>query len=216
MTDYVRADKNAETAITKFMCKNLYDKLFGDKYILADNAEAQKSGIDFVIYNNKHRPFSVDEKAQASYINRPRDTFTFEISFLDRGMNLRQGWFLKNKINPNYYELIWINRSLETRKDRLQPEHIQEVECMFIKNLDIQNYVYSKGFTDVSLSAISELMRVKLRTRDREYYDKNGIKFVLSNIYPEKPVNIIFKKDVLKYLSTSNYIVRPDNFIKLP
>ena len=28
MTNYT-VDKNAEIAVTKFMCKNLYDKLFG-------------------------------------------------------------------------------------------------------------------------------------------------------------------------------------------
>ena len=211
----LEASIHGEKVINEYLCKYLYDDLYNKNYILAGNKEAQLSGIDYVVYNDKGKPFSVDEKAQIGYINRPRNTFILEISFLDRGMNVKEGWFIKNIVNPNYYEFIWIHKSKESNKMNIRVEDIEEVECMFVSNRKLQEYIYKKGFTDKSLMALSDKIRIKFRKEDYGYIIRNGLKFVITNTLKERPVNIVMRKEVLMNLATSDYIVTPKNFRKI-
>ena len=206
MRDY-KESVNGEQAVHEFLCKHLYDKIFKSDYVTVVNKEAQKMGIDYVVYRKNDEPFTVDEKAQVNYINKPRDTFSFEISYLNIHKEVVDGWLIKNTIHPTYYALIWIWDSKEDNKSKLKTSDINTVECMFISNLNLQKFIRSCGFTDKILREFSEQMRKSSGNQRRYYAYLNSRKFVLTNMLPEKPVNIILDKDVLYKICTVDYMV---------
>ncbi|TMM59046.1 hypothetical protein FEE95_06325 [Maribacter algarum] len=67
----------------------------------------KKKGVDLV-YKHKGKRFYIDEKAQLYYPNVILPTFTFELSYLKKGIE-KEGWLLdENKITTHYFLVIGI------------------------------------------------------------------------------------------------------------
>lgn len=199
---------HGEKAVNKFLCDNLYDIIYKNHYVIADNIDAQLSGIDVVVYEEE--PFSIDEKAQVGYINRPRPTFAFEISYKNRSGIVKDGWLLKNKVNPTYYGLVWIHKSKESNKGKLKASDIEKLEYMLVSNIKLQDYLYEHGIDEKKVRDISDM----LRKFNQRFVYRNGFKFVYSYDFNEAPVNIVIPKSILKEICEYDYIVTPYGIIK--
>ena len=79
-----------------------------------DNAYTQIEGSDIIlsIPSLNIQDAVVDEKASIYYINKDLRTFVLEISFLNRGYQIQEGWFVNDQLSTQYYLMQWIKANV--------------------------------------------------------------------------------------------------------
>lgn len=177
-----------------------------DKFERIYNKKEQVEGID-VKFEMDNFYYLCDEKAAVQYINReyPLTTFSMELSFIDRGDNLHDGWLIdKNKTN-NSFLFIWIDKAKNTHLKSV--DDIQEMEISLVKKDKIIEYLDKIGWNCDKLIKKS----IKMRDNPNEYkgkVEKDGCKFVYTDFLVEKPVNVLISRKKLMELSDLNIIFK--------
>ena len=149
----------------------------------------------------------IDLKAQTNkYINNPTNTFCTEVESIIDG-RVSDGWIIKDQLT-DYYLFVWIHKAILDDDNWIRNiEQLEKVEFMFVMKKDILGYLIHKGIDRNSCKQIAAGMRRgKFVTNETEYlrtYIYNDVKFTLSKIIAEKPVNIVFSKNVLKKFRNS-------------
>ena len=188
-------DEEGEIIAKKFLQQKFYN--LTDNYIEVNDKIKQFKGIDAEFDMNGFH-YIVDEKAAIKYVNKPLNTFCFELSFIDRGMALHQGWFIDDNKENNAFILLYIDKgTVNTITDINQ---IIKSEILLIKKENIFNYLKSLKWTKDKLISKSN----KIRTNDNENLGnitKNNIKFSFSKQLPEKPINILIQRNELRNIA---------------
>ena len=209
-------DTKASNVVTQFLYENLYSHIF-EQCVVVCNKEAQLQGIDIAVYN-KGYSFSIDEKAQINYINNVRNTFSFEIMYLSNKRDSkgvrekRVGWLIKNEVTPTYYALIWIHQSNQSDKCKLKVDDLVAVECMFVNNMKLKEYLYNRGLTCDKMFELSDMI---YRNSVRYFYYDNWLKFVYSGRIYEKPINLVIPKNILYDICFKDYLVYKDHYVRI-
>ena len=194
-----KEDERCADIVSRFLDKNFYNGVKDFQRI--EDVQRQVKGID-VIFNFKDKNYVCDEKAAIRYINKGLGTFSLELSFIDRGGNIHDGWLLdENKVN-NSFLFIWIDKA---DKDILFHEsEIKELEIALVDRDKIIRYLESLGWDADKLLIKGE----KMRDDETEYGGniyKHGCKFVCSRHLVEQPVNVLLSRDILKKISDFTY-----------
>lgn len=104
----------------------------------------QYKGVDITVKIGD-KVLIIDEKAQLKYINDPRPpTFAFELSYMKKGV-LRDGWFVNDEKDTEYYGLFWIHESDEKDRKVIESNDFKKVECIIISKKSITDYLDGEG-----------------------------------------------------------------------
>lgn len=150
----------------------------------------------------------VDEKAKykGKAFNCVYQYPSFELQLVDRGGNLREGWFASN-LSTGYYCFIGIS-STAPDDAHIPESEIISADLLFVKKTDVEELVESETGMDRLMSDAQTL-------RDEGVPDRRGMarlryphgKFWLtySDGYEEKPVNMVVPRKTLEALPHSGH-----------
>ena len=209
-------DMVVEREIASFLNENLYsnEDLFIE-FARTDELDEQISGSDLLLSTKDGRlnRSIVDEKVAAKYANINLNTFSLELSFIGRDGKKRCGWLLDNTKKTEYYLFGWIlsadipligEKKYDT--DKITKDNIKSLEWALVKKDDIINFLKDNGWTLEKLSRQDENIREKGFIKNYDFVD--GVAFRYSKtILPEKPINVLLKKETYINISTLHGII---------
>ena len=151
----------------------------------------------------------VDEKVAARYANSRLNTFSLELSFIDRRGERRCGWFTDTSKKTQYYLLGWLNKvdiPFDEEKnrwdtDKITSDKIKELEWCLVSRDKIFKFLEKKGWTFEKLGRQDDKIRENGGTKTKAFID--DVSFRYSDAYIEKPINLLLKKET--YLKLSDY-----------
>lgn len=190
-----KSDENGERIVANFLDEKFYEK-HTTNFERVNRKEEQVKGID-TIFKYNGETFLCDEKAAIQYRNKDLQTFSLELSFLNRRNDINNGWLLdSNKINDSFL-FCWLNKIKEPFNSK---GDIEELEIVLVSRNQILDYLEELGWTASNL----KIKDSKIRNNEKEYLGnirKDGIKFSKSFQLVEKPINILIPKDILIKIS---------------
>lgn len=205
-----KIDSRGEKALGVFLDIYFYPKMAEERLLpIAQRIYAkslQRKGIDILIGNQT----KVDEKAQLYYINRPVESFAFEIDYYDESANhIVDGWFINNSNETDAYLLMWIPEARTTHINRLVAEDFEYIDADYLRKNRLKAYTERLGLYDTTLKKNALMMREKNIERlsiNDDCYMTYSIKG-----YSEKPINLVVRKSVLDEMSDNIFEIRKDN-----
>lgn len=182
-------DEHCEKAMSCFLDKYFYSELENTSFERVDDRERQICGIDIILTTNK-QTYNIDEKAAIRYTNGLK-TFALELSFLDRGGKLRNGWLIDDRKINDYYVFVWINK---IESDLIYDVNsFKDVDVALVAKSKIMEHLSNLGWNKGNLMKKQELIRNG--NKELGNLNKNGCKFSFSTHLREKPINILLKKE---------------------
>ena len=198
-------DEHNSNVISDFLDIYFYPKIFNPnkyKFERIYNKKQQIEGLDIIITNiENNNQIGIDEKSAVHYINKKLNTFSLELSFIDKNNNIHEGWLLDNNKKNNYFLFVWIDKALKTPLSNI--EDIKEIEIALIKKDIILNYLSKLGWSKSKLLTKSK----KIRNNPNEYKGNINIhncKFTSSNHLVEKPINVLLSRNKIIELSNKH------------
>jgi len=198
----------AERELAKFLDKHLYTKDIFTRSDRTDNASTQIDGSDIIISipSLGIKDAIVDEKASIYYINKDLRTFVLEISFLNRGYQIQEGWFVNDQLSTQYYLMQWIKANVADPW-QVKEGNITEIECVLVSKAKLKAYFEAEGYNKEKLLQIAQGMR---STQKNEMAPAGKpYRFRFSYKLAEKPVNILLNKEEYIRLGEFHYFVKP-------
>lgn len=203
-------DLNVEKEVSYFIDKYLYPFLWGN-FERQDSIEQQKKGID-VIVKREGVSMLIDDKCAFYYANKNLRTFTFELSYINKG-SVRNGWLLNDNMSTTHYNVMWLNtkdKNISTQK--ITSQDIQNVEAMLISKQNLLDYLHSLGYDQKTLSSMEADLRDSYTTRKRL---TPHLELLISNHIAEKPVNLKINKTELSKLADIHVNVTENQLMDL-
>lgn len=137
-----KSDENGERIVANFLDEKFYEK-HTTNFERVNRKEEQIKGID-TIFKYNGETFLCDEKAAIQYRNKDLQTFSLELSFLNRRNDINNGWLLDtNKINDSFL-FCWLNKTKEPFNSK---EDIEELEIALVSRNRILDYLEELGWT---------------------------------------------------------------------
>lgn len=207
-------DSRGEKALGVFLDKYFYERAREQRLMAyferIYTSAMQKKGIDVVIDESR----KIDEKAQLYYINRPVDSFAFEIDYFDEKKNeIVDGWFVSKSNETDEYLLMWIQKARTNHVNRLVAEDFEKVEADLVKKARIKAYVEKLGITD----RVLKQKAIEMRDRKTRRFDFNEDCHITYSIkgFSEAPINLVISKSVIDQLSEDRFLITKDKVEKL-
>ena len=192
-------DSKREACVAEFLDSHLYPRYFLKSERVLDR-ERQLTGIDVIcIHPEIDGEMLIDEKAATSWAHREIETFAFELSFLLYEKEL-EGWFLdmdkEKKSKTTHWLCVW---------PRTAGEQIQSVsdivtaEAILIESQMLRRWARRMAARDpISLDSVMESLR---GDSDKDEIQWAGLRVLISRGLPEKPINLLIPKDILRSLA---------------
>lgn len=201
-------DKKMSSIVSDFIRLNFYDKYTDNLEIVCDR-ERQVQGID-TIFSFEGREMYCDEKSAVRY--RGIKTFSLELSFLNKYDDLTEGWFLSDNMKNDCYLFVWIDRSSSDTPDKktiTDISDITEAEIALVGKSNIRKYLERIGWTKEKIKEKERKIRME---GDRNFGNifSDGCKFTFSEHLPEKPINILVPRRILRNIAMKDKIIRID------
>lgn len=209
-------DKKVEREVAAFLDEYLYSNAeFFKEFIRTDTRDEQLSGSDLLLStpDGKLNHSIVDEKAAIDYANKDLKTFSLELSSKGKYGKINIGWFLDKSKKTEYYLFVWILKADlpkidGTDKDdtnKITKDNIRKLEYALVKKSDIIKFLEENGWTLEKISKQNDEIR---KMRGVKRYDfVNGVTFRYTARKPEKPINILLKKETYINISTLHGII---------
>ena len=202
-------DMIVEREIASFIDENLYsNKELFSEFARTDGYNEQIKGSDVILSTSDGslNRVVVDEKVAARYANTDLETFSLELSFINKLGKKTCGWFLDTSKTTEYYLLGWINKAdipYEKRwlTDEIRKDNIKELEWALVSRKKIIKFLENKGWTLEKLARQDEAIRIRGEIKTKDFVD--DISFRYSPKYIEHPINILLKKKT--YIELSDY-----------
>lgn len=189
------SDEAMSENIGDFLDRTLYKENTTDFERVYDK-ERQVKGIDtiFTLFDERYH---CDEKASVRWRNL--NTFSLEISFINRRGDVVDGWFVSDKCENDSYLFIWIDDHGDGEK----------VEAALVRKKSLMDYIESIGWTKEKMKEKSQ----QIREQDGIGINfgnlkKNGCKFSFSRKLVEKPINILLPRETL--INLADFVFRRD------
>lgn len=191
-------DERCADIISSFLDKNFYSTIEYSSFERIYDKTRQVEGFDVIIKDLNENIYGIDEKAAIRYVNKNLQTFSMELSFINRGGKINDGWLFDENKKNNYFLFVWIDKA---DNDIIVSEtDIKEIEVALVSKNKIIEYLESIGWNKINLYKKAE----KIRLSDNEYkgnLNRDGCKFVCSRHLVEQPVNILISRKKLLTLS---------------
>ena len=198
-----------EREIASFIDENLYsNKELFSEFARTDGYNEQIKGSDVILSSSDGHlnRVVVDEKVAARYANTGLETFSLELSFINKLGKKTCGWFLDTSKATEYYLFGWINKAdipYEKRwaTDEIRKDNIKELEWALVSRKKIIKFLENKGWTLEKLARQDEAIRTRGEIKTKDFID--DVSFRYSSKYIEQPINILLKKKT--YIELSDY-----------
>ena len=205
-------DSKVEREIAKFLDENLYsNKEIVKEFARTDSKDEQIKGSDLILSTSdgKLDRVVVDEKVAARYANTNLNTFSLELSSIGKDGKRKCGWLTDNTNKTEYYLLGWINKAdipydeINKRYDTnsITKDSIKSFDWVLVSKQKIMKCLEERGWTLDRLSLQDKKIRENGGVKTKEFI--NGVSFRYSDIYVEKPINVLLKKET--YFEISDY-----------
>ena len=209
-------DMAVEREIAAFLDKNLYSngELFTE-FARTDSMDEQLSGSDVLLstVDGKLKRSIVDEKVASRFANTNLDTFALELSFIGKNGKRFCGWLTDESKKTEYYLFGWILEAdipyMEDKKryntDLINRDNIKRLEYVLVKRSDIIKFLEKKGWTCEKLARQDSKIRENGGVKTKDFID--DISFRYCDLYVEKPINLLLKKETYIKLSILHGII---------
>lgn len=210
-------DEKQEKIINSYLLENYFHRIAPSAELIFDRSlQVAGADVSITLDNGTKKYFDIKAQSSARYINDPRPTFCLEISALSRyGSNEFDGWFIDDSLITDYYTFVWIhNAKTNENKQIISPNDIYKLEVMTVSKQKLKKYILSQ-LGKLDLRQVADGMR---KSGKRKIAIADGIHFSHSPQLPEKPVNIIVKKSVLRKFALKDFghcYVFPNKISKL-
>lgn len=225
-----RDDLTSERAVNQFLSKFLYTRLKerGDilDFLIENDLKNQHAGVDVVLVVSNKYKIVIDEKAAMHYAKSSLKeaalpTFAFEISYEYKG-KLKEGWLTNTKYDRTEdYLLCWLWVKSPVNSQQLKCDDIIQIEAMFLKKKDIQNFIINEvtnsdnliNFRDIALqkriSLEEKLNQITQGKVEEPVGQFNYPKWYLTgkDVLNESPLNIVLNKKQLLRLAKSHWLI---------
>lgn len=172
--------------------------------------DAQSKGIDIVLKDKNQEKFYVDEKSQTTYLNKPRPTFSFEISYEYKGV-LKTGWLVDENKLTNHYLLVYpMSEKILTYKELKSFEDIGSAEIIFIGREELMSELYNLGITEELLVEKAANIKVDNEHLQIDEISKRFVTLYKSGHLDENPVNLIIRRSILDKVASAIWQVSKD------
>ena len=200
-------DLKGTNVVSRFLENNFYNnEMYFSKYDLINEKSLQLKGVDCegVLLKNSEIVL-IDEKCALSYNNiNDLKTYALEVSFINKGGKIVDGWLLDDKNITSHYLFCWLDKADKKNKD-LTLSDIYKVEVMLVSKKSILNYL--KNELNLSRDILLVLGNGIRNLNKRKLVFNSNVKFVYSNHLKEKPINLILNKEILRKLSIINTVI---------
>ena len=200
-------DLKGTDVVSGFLEKYFYNnESYFSKYDLINEQSLQIKGVDCEgVFLKNSEIILIDEKCALSYNNiDDLKTYALEVSFLNKGGKLVDGWFLDNKNITSHYLFCWLDKADKKNKD-LTLSDIYKVEVMLVSKKSILDYL--KNELNLSRDILLVLGNGIRNLNKRKLVIDSNVKFVYSRHLKEKPINLILNKEILRKLSVINTVI---------
>ena len=205
-------DMLVEREIAAFLDEKLYsNKALFKEFARTDSLDEQISGSDLILsaVDGVLERGVIDEKVAARYANVGLNSFSLELSFIGRDGLRKCGWFIDQTKKTEYYLFGWVDKAdipFDHEKnrfdtDKIRKDNIKVLEWALVSRKKLMKSLEDKGWTFERLALQDEKIRKNRRVKTKEFID--GVAFRYSDIYVEKPINILLKRDT--YIQLSDY-----------
>lgn len=203
-------DTKVEREIARFLDINLYGKnpIF-ERYERTDKRVDQVAGSDVLLTTSDGQLTDavVDEKVASRYANTRLDTFSLELSFMNRRGDLCDGWFVDEGKKTEYYLFGWLDEvdiPYDEEKhrfdtDSITSDKIRKMDWALVSRRRIVDFLEEQGWTMDRIRRQERKIRENGQVKTKEFVD--GISFRYSRKYIEQPINLLMKKDLYFDLS---------------
>ena len=174
--------------VEKFLNKYLYKKEFER---VSDKAR-QLKGID-VIYGD----YIIDEKCALDYINKNLQTFSFELSSVNKSGQRYDGWLINKELETTHYLLCYINKCKVDRNPTC--EAIEEMEVILVEKKKLIDFIEAK------CDRLPEIIKVAKSVSST--FNHKGFKIIKSNHKAESPINILVRREDLRNISKFHKVI---------
>lgn len=203
-------DSRGERALGVFLDKYFYERAQAKRLLTYERVfkkEMQVRGVDVILGESD----MVDEKAQLYYINKPLNTFAFEIDYFDENAErVRDGWFINPSNLTTDYLLLWIPEARTQQLNRIVSDDFEVIEADLLKKSRLKAYLAGFGISDKMLKDKA----IKMRKTDTGRINLNdNCHLVFSRKgFSEKPINLVVDRVVLDELSESRFEITKTGF----
>ena len=217
-------NKVNDLVVEREVAKFLDDKLYSNKELFSevkrtDGKHEQIIGSDVVLTTSDGllNGCLVDEKVATMYANTELNTFSLELSFIDKRGIVRDGWFIDETKKTEYYLFGWIVKADIPFDDKIKryntnlinKDNILILDWALVSRKRIFDFLNDKGWTLEKIRMQNDKIRKNRGVKTKEFI--NDVSFRFSNSYVEEPVNILLKKDTYYSLSTLNGRITCEN-----
>lgn len=205
-----KIDSRGEKALGVFLDTYFYPKM-AELHLLPTaqrifDKNLQRKGVDVLIGGVTR----VDEKAQLYYINRPVESFAFEIDYYDESSDrIVDGWFVEKSNETDAYLLMWIPEARTAQINRLVAEDFEHIDAVLLRKDILKAHIKRWGLYDRTLKKDALMMREKSIERLRINDDCHMTYSVKG--YSERPINLVIRRSVLYELSDNIFEIRKDD-----
>lgn len=171
----------------------------GLRVLRTDDRQLQLAGIDLIARGWTGKgAMLVDEKAAIGFCRKPLDTFAFEL--IAQNNISRCGWLYNPKAFTTHYMLVW------PKGKSAAPEDITGLEIMCVPKSAVVDYLNDIWKQEPDVMGMMDRQGIKndwsVACRVNE-----DLKLVQSlKIQPEKPLNALLSKRLLKKMSIRHII----------
>lgn len=191
-------DEKRSKAVSRFLDETFYKEKTTD-FERVEDTDRQVRGLD-VIFTMDGKEYKADEKAAVNWENI--QTFSLELTFINRNNEIQEGWFLSDTQENNSYVFVWI--------DSNDLVDYKSLTLAVVKKKKLKEYVDSLGWTKEKLLRKAKLVREN-KNENLGSIKYRGCEFRLSDKrkdgngkMSEKPVNIMLSR--YKYLELADTI----------
>lgn len=217
MTSFRKQDMNCEREVAAYLDEHLYsDHTVFTQYRRTDSLSEQLKGSDIVLTTSDGvlNDAITDEKVAISRANTNLNTFSLELSFLDKNNRLEQGWFLDSHKQTTHYLFGWIlNADIpfnpSTAKyayHKITRDNIHQLQYAIVKRSDVMDFLKSKGWTSDKIRRQDDAIRKRgYIINPHTFIDE--VSFAFSPQLQEQPINILLRKQTYMRLATHKGII---------
>ena len=192
-------DSNRESIVAEFLDKFFYSENFRSFERIYSRKE-QLAGMDVIVISDNNKKMIIDEKAATSWAHREIQTFAFEISFLLDSKEI-PGWFLNgtNRYKNTHWLCVWPRTNSKEIKEL---SDICSAEIVLINCKKVRRWMRNMASKEQkSLESIEKRLR---NEENVNQIDWSSLRVIISRNLPEKPINVLIPKEILRILSEEN------------
>ncbi len=196
-----KQDLNQEQILNTYLDHIYHSKKLNFSRIT--DLEQQYRGVDVVFHHNS-ADYLIDEKAQLHYLNKDLPTFTFELSYVNKHNDIKEGWLFDRSKKTQFYFLVTAIFLKKGKSKLLTQNDIASLKITSVNREKLISHLHNKGLSRHQLDAYDFDIRNTLsfgKNSIPELNEKRAGLIYYTEHLKERPINLQLR---LQYLIDHN------------